>query len=59
MLLSPVYFVKEIHQREVTENLAESGQCKGTIFVILNQGGCALQIKVARDQENIFILNFV
>ena len=23
-------------------------------FVILKQGGCALQIKVARDRENIF-----
>ena len=25
-----------------------------TIFVILKQGGCALQIKVAIDQKNIF-----
>ena len=49
-----VYFVKAIHLREFVENFAEGAQCKGTIFVILKQGGCALQIKVARDRENIF-----
>ena len=27
---------------------------KGTIFANLQQGGCALQIKVAIDKENIF-----
>ena len=54
MLLSLVYFVKVIHLREVIENFAKSAQCWGTIFVILEHGGCALQIKVARDQENIF-----
>ena len=26
----------------------------GDFFVILKQGGCALQIKIARDRENIF-----
>ena len=26
----------------------------GDYFVILKQGGCALQIKVARNRENIF-----
>ena len=26
----------------------------GDYFAILKQGGCALQINVARDQENIF-----
>ena len=42
MLLSLVCFVKEIHQqREVIEIFAESAQCKGTIFAILKQGGCA------------------
>ena len=46
MLLSLVYFVKVIHQGEVIENFAKSAQCKGTNFVILQQGG-ALQIKVA------------
>ena len=54
MLLSLVYFVKVIHQREVIENFAESVQCQGTIFVILKQWGCALQIKVASDEENNF-----
>ena len=55
MLLSLVYFVKVIHQRKVIDSyFAEHAQCWGTIFVILQQGGCALQIKVARDQENIF-----
>ena len=49
MFLSLVYFVKVINLREVIKNFAESAQCKGTIFVILKQGGCALQIKVARD----------
>ena len=43
MLLSLVYFVRVVHQREVIEFLADSVQCKGTIFVILKQGGCALQ----------------
>ena len=28
----------------------------GDYFVMLEQEGCALQIKVARDQENIFFL---
>ena len=54
MFLSMVYFVKVIKQREVIENFAESVQCKGTIFVMLKQEGCALQIKVARYQDNIF-----
>ena len=27
----------------------------GDFFVILKQGGCALEIKVYRDQENIFL----
>ena len=58
MLLSLVYFVKVINQREGTENFAESAQCKGTIFGILKQGGCALQIKVARNQDNIFHFEF-
>ena len=52
MLLSLVYFVKVIHQREVIENFAENVQCSGTIFVTLKQWGCALQIKVARDQAS-------
>ena len=38
MLLSLVCFVKEINQqREVIEILAESAQCKGTIFAILKK----------------------
>ena len=49
MLLSLIYFVKVIHQREVIDFFARSAQCQGTIFVILKQGGCALQIKIARD----------
>ena len=48
MLLSLVNFVKVINQREVVEHFAESSQCEGTILVMLNQ------IKVARDQDNIF-----
>ena len=56
MLLSLIYFVKVIHQREVIEFFAESAHCKGTIFVILKQRGCSLQVKVVRDQENIFRL---
>ena len=58
MLLSLVYFVKVIHQREVIEQFAESVQCWETIFVILKQGGCAVQIKIARDQDNIFHFEF-
>ena len=54
MLLPLVYFVKVIHQREVIENFTESVQCQATFFVIQKQGGCALQIKVAKYQENIF-----
>ena len=54
MLLSLVYFVEVIHQREVIGNFAERAKFKGNIFVILKRGSCALQIKVARDQENIF-----
>ena len=53
VLFSLVYIVKVIHQRGVIENFAESVQCSGTIFVILKQWNCALQIKVARDQEDI------
>ena len=50
MLLSPVYFV-----REVIEILAENAQCKRGLFgVVIKQEGSALQIKVARDLENIF-----
>ena len=62
VLLSLLYFVKVILQKEVSENFAESVQFKGTIFFILKQGGGvgvgggALQIKVAGDQENIFHL---
>ena len=56
MLLSLVYFVKVINNRDVIENFAESAQCKGTIFVIIKQEGCALQIKVTADQETIFHL---
>ena len=48
MLLSLVYFVKVINQRGVVEHFPESSQCEGTILVMLNQ------IKVARDQDNIF-----
>ena len=55
MLLFLVYFVKVTNQREVLENFAESAQCEGTIFVMLKQECCALQIKVARDQDNIFL----
>ena len=47
MLLS----LKVINNRDVIENFAESAHCKGTIFVILKQEGCALQIKVATDQQ--------
>ena len=54
MLLSSVYFVKVIHQREVIGNFTESAHCKGTIVAILKQRGCALQIKVARDQDFCF-----
>ena len=53
MLLFLVYFVKVINNRDVIENFVESAQL-GTIFVILKREGCALQIKVATDQENIF-----
>ena len=54
VLLSLVYFVKGFNNRDVIENFAEDAQCSGTIFVILKQEGCALEIKVATDQENIF-----
>ena len=54
VFLSRVYFVKVIHLREDMENFAKSVQCQGTIFVILKQWGCALQIKVARDQGKCF-----
>ena len=27
----------------------------GDYFVILKQGGCALQVKVARDREDVFL----
>ena len=40
MLLSLVYFVTVIHQREVIENIEESAQCQETIIVIVKQGGC-------------------
>ena len=57
VLLSLVYFVKIIHQREVIGFSAESAQCYlGEFFVILKQGGYALQIKFARDQENIYFI---
>ena len=53
MLLSLVYFVKVIHGREVIEN---SQKCTifGDYFCYSKTGGCALQIKIARDKENIF-----
>ena len=56
VLLSLVYFVKGIHQREFKSlKFSQKERKFWTIFVILKQGGCALQIKVAyRDQENIF-----
>ena len=53
MLLSPEYFAIIFIKWKI-EEFAESRQCKGTGFVILKQGGCALQIKVAGDQEHIF-----
>ena len=55
MLLFLVYFVKIINQREVMEHFAESAPCKGTIFIMLKQEGCTLQIKVARGQDNVFL----
>ena len=41
VLLSLVYFLKVINQREVLNFFAESAQCQGTIFVMLKQAGCA------------------
>ena len=57
VLLSLVYFVKVIHQREVIENFAESVQCKGTIF-FLKQGGVHFKSKLL-EIKTIFIFNFV
>ena len=53
MLLSLVYFVKVIHQRKVIEFLLKVLNVRG-LFCYPKTGGCALQIRVARDQENIF-----
>ena len=56
MLLALVYFVKVINRREIKllKILQKVRNVRGLFFVMLKQEGCVLQIKVARDQENIF-----
>ena len=53
-LLSLVYFVKVIHQREVIGILQKVRNVRGLFLFFLKQGNCALHIKAARDQENTF-----
>ena len=57
MLHSLVYLVEVFHQREILENLQKVRNVR-RLFCYPKTGGCALQFKAARDQENIFHFEF-